>query len=207
MKILLADDHPLVRVAFRGVLAQLGEDVAVIECADWAEALRVAETNPDVELALLDLRMPGAEPFDALTRLCGRAPTLPVVVISASVECCDMQRALRMGAAGFIPKTETPAVILGALRLVLAGGVYVPPALVGGSGLASSPAPQAAPELTERQQQVLAMLMRGSANKEIASALGLSEATVKVHVTAILRALEVSNRTQAAMVAERLGLK
>ena len=204
MKILLADDHPLVRVAFREVVAQLARDVEILECGDWTEALRLPAANVDLDLALVDLRMPGAEAFDALARLCSQHPTLPVVVISASLERVDMNRALRAGAMGFIPKTETPGVILGALRLVLAGGVYVPPALVEGVEVDHGAA--AAEELTERQRQVLSLVARGQSNKEIAVVLGLSEATVKVHVTAIFRALHVTNRTQAAMAAERLGL-
>jgi DNA-binding NarL/FixJ family response regulator len=129
---------------------------------------------------------------------------LPIVVLSGSEDRADMRRALNRGAMGFIPKSATAPVMLSALRLVLAGGVYVPPAMVESSGSADDCAQRV---LTPRQIDVLARVIEGQQNKAIAAALGLSEATVKAHVTALFKTLNVRNRTQAARAAERLGLK
>jgi DNA-binding NarL/FixJ family response regulator len=206
MKILIADDHALFREGMRHVLALLMDDVEIVEAGDCAQALRSVESDGDITLMLLDLNMPGRDGFAALETLSRRYPALPIVVLSGSELRADMRRALDNGAMGFIPKSATAPVMLSALRLVLAGGVYVPPELVQ-SGAQERSAPGADAGLTPRQIEVLGCVIDGKPNKIIAYQLGLTEATVKAHITAVFKALQITNRTQAARAAERLGLK
>lgn len=207
MKILLADDHALFREGMRHVLAQLADDVRVVEAGDYAQVMEQAETHADIGLALLDLHMPGKDGFAALDSLAQRFPALPIVVLSASENRADMQRALDAGAMGFIQKSTTAPVMLNALRLVLSGGVFVPPAMVQPHADADSvTSGDSALAITPRQLDVLRCMIDGKSNKVIAAELGLTEATVKAHITAVFKALRVTNRTQAALAAERLGI-
>ncbi len=151
--------------------------------------------------------MPGTGGFAALDTLSQKYPALPIVVLSASESRADMQGALDAGAMGFIQKSATASVMLSALRLVLAGGVYVPPALVQTNGVASVASAGDTAGLTPRQLDVLAYVIEGKANKVIAAELGLTKATVKAHITAVFKTLKVTNRTQAALAAERLGVR
>ena len=207
MKIIVADDHALFRDGLRQVLSLLGPDVIVIEADDHTALMRCADTHTDADLVLVDLNMPGAEPFTSLRSLLSCHPTLPVVVLSASEETSDMRSALDAGAMGYIPKRESSNILLSALRLVLAGGIYVPPSLMRRYQETSNTLKtESHAALTPRQVEVLRELVNGRANKEIGQQLNMSEATVKAHVTAIFRNLNVSNRTQAALAAEKLGL-
>ncbi|MDH4174168.1 MAG: response regulator transcription factor, partial [Betaproteobacteria bacterium] len=199
-------DHALFREGMRHVLLRLGEGVEVIEAGSFDQLMSAVGANPDLALVLLDLHMPGPGKFAALDALAERHSALPVVVLSGSEERADMQRALDGGAMGFIQKAATAAVMLSALRLVLSGGVYVPPAMVQSRAAHEGAAASGSP-LTPRQIEVLMRVIEGKPNKIIASDLGLSEATVKAHVTAVFRALNVTNRTQAARAAGRLGIK
>ncbi len=210
MKILVVDDHVLVRDALRGVLRELREDTAVFEAADARQALlRMAEV-PDLEMVVLDLYLPDRSGFDLLSELGERHPALSVVVLSASVARDDIARALDLGALGFIPKSASREVMLGAFKLIFAGGIYVPPELLARSRPAPPmPAPTSAAAelgLTARQLEVLSLMMQGRSNKAICRALDVAEPTVKNHVTAILKALKATNRTEAVMAAAALGL-
>ncbi|HEX9626996.1 MAG TPA: response regulator transcription factor [Acidiferrobacterales bacterium] len=205
MKVLVADDHGLFREGIRHVLAGMGEPVEVLEAADGAAALHCAAAHADLDLVLLDLNMPDMNGFAALELLGDRYPGLPVVILSAETRRADMQRALDLGAMGFVPKDSTGRIMIQALRLVLAGGIYVPPALAEPAAGGAAPDTPLA-RLTDRQREVLTLLAQGQSNKEIARSLALAEATVKMHVTAIMKALGVSNRTQAVVAAKRLQL-
>ena len=220
MKILVVDDHPLIRAAVRNVLTQLETDVAVHEAQNCPAALALVDAHPDFTLVLLDLHLPGMGGLDALSILRERYPEIPVVVLSAADDRDSVLQALDRGAMGFIPKSSSNDVMVSALRLVLAGGIYLPPEVLAASSVgtthaASPPAfptarPTTAPAdlgLTERQAQVLALMVQGKPNKLICRELGLAESTVKIHITAIFKALKVSNRTQAVIAAGRLGLK
>ena len=154
---------------------------------------------------LLDLNMPKIGGFEILENFTKSYPTLPVVIISASNKRSDIQRALALGAMGFISKDTTGDVMLNALKLILSGGIYTPPDLKQQVTHAEDQTNQT-PDLTPRQLDVLKLMVEGHSNKIIAAELALAETTVKMHVTAILNRLAVSNRTQAAMVAEKLGL-
>jgi DNA-binding NarL/FixJ family response regulator len=203
MKILLADDHPLFREGMRHVLMQLGSDTEVVEAGSCEEALARAAAHADLALVLLDLGLPGKNGFAALELMSQHHPLLPIVILSGSEDRGDMRRALDDGALGFVPKSATTSVMLSALKLVLSGGIYVPPALL--DALAPGQ-PRNTGALTPRQLEVLKGVVAGKSNKTIAAELGLTVSTVKAHVTAAFKALNVVSRTQAVVAAERLGL-
>ena len=217
MKILLIDDHVLIRQAMQGVLRKLKRDAVVLEATNSAEAMARLAENPDAELILLDLTLPDRDGFAVLTDLRERYVDAAIVVLSAEQNPETVRRALELGARGYIPKSAKADVIINALRLVISGGIYIPPEILSG-GLSSPPqaryaaadnalaSPQAA-GLTERQIQVLALIMQGKNNKTICRLLDLAEPTVKNHVTAILRALDVSSRTEAVITVNKLGWK
>ena len=209
MKTLLADDHPLMRAGAREVLSQLEAGVEIIDAHDYPSLFVQASLHADLDLALVDLNMPGFAGMQGITQLRIRFPDLPLVVLSASESTQDMRCALKAGALGFIPKATSAAEMLAALRQVLAGNLYVPAALNdrhsirdGHAGEDFSEARQR--ELTARQLEVARLLAQGCANKVIAGMLAMSEGTVKVHVGAIFRALDVSNRTEAVLAIQRL---
>jgi DNA-binding NarL/FixJ family response regulator len=195
MKILIADDHELFREGLRQLLRQLADGALVLEAANYTELLALLGEHPDADLAIMDLNMPGHDTELRLESLFAAHPTVPTVVLSASEYSSDMQRALDAGAMGYLPKSTPADVLLCALRLVLSGGIYVPPALVTNGG--GRRADGGLGGMTPRQREVLERLVLGRSNKEIGRELGMSEATVKVHLTAIFRALNVTNRVQA----------
>lgn len=197
----LADDHPIVRAALSSALADLAPAVRFREASDAAGALALLDGQPALDLLVVDLRMPGSDGLSTVRALRARAPGVPLVVVSAEDDPVHVAPLLALGVAGFIPKSEPPAVIVSALRLVLAGGTYVPPRLAAG---AAAPAPGVADTgLTPRQWEVVKLLARGLPNKAIANALGVTEGTVKVHLIAVFRALGVRNRTSAVIAARR----
>lgn len=204
MKILVADDHPLVRDALARVLEASRPGLSVVPVSDGAQLLaRLAVEGFDV--LLVDLGMPGLDGLELVRRLRQDWPQLPLIVVSGQVEPGLVRAVLEAGAAGFVPKTAGAETLLEALRLVQAGGIYVPPhAILQARDLA--PAPPRGVTLTARQQDVLAALMNGAPNRSIAQALGLTEGTVKLHVAAVLRALQARNRTEAVVRARALGL-
>jgi len=217
MKILVVDDHGLIREALRGVLKELKEDAAIVEAADSRQATQRITENPDLELILLDLNLPDRSGFEMLAELRERHPAISVVMLSASNDRDDIARALDLGALGFIPKSVPREVMLSAFKLIFSGGIYIPPEILGRPQAAAvrpsappalSRRPLTAAELglTERQTDVLALMMQGKSNKAICRALDLAEPTVKNHVTAILKALKASNRTEAVIAAGALGL-
>ena len=219
MKILVVEDHVLMREALSGVLKELKGDAAVIvEAPDSRQAMRLIEQNPDVELVLLDLGLPDRDGFEILSELAERYPTISVVVHSAHQDRERVMKALDLGAVGFIPKSAQREVMLSAFNLIFSGGIYIPPEILD-RGQATPMSAQTRPAsslkppvsaadlgLTERQMEVLALMMRGKSNKAICRVLDLAEPTVKIHVSAILKALKVANRTEAVLRAAALGL-
>jgi DNA-binding NarL/FixJ family response regulator len=207
MRILVVDDHPLVREGLRQLVAGLEDGVEVIEASRADAALQALDEHPDLDLALLDLNLPDGDGLAVLAEFGRRAPDLPVVILSGVQDPVLMRAALDKGAAGFIPKSALSQVIVPALKLVLAGGVYVPPEMLGGRAIPGGMDGAAGESgLTARQRQVLDLLVAGKSNKEIAAALQLSEPTVKAHVVAVYRALQVRTRAQAVAAAARRGL-
>ena len=202
MKILLADDHPLFREGVKTHLGKLDDAVQIIEAVDYPSAFEAA--SGDLDLALLDLYMPGMHDGESVAKFRNAYPDVPVVILSASEAPADIQKLLASGAQGYITKCSSGEVILGALRLILAGGIYLPPNLLNRQ---ATPPPPAIPYgLTERNLQVLRLLSQGKSNREIAEILKLAEGTIKVHMTHILRALKAKNRTEALLIAQKQGL-
>ena len=218
MKMLIVDDHVLIRESLRGVLKELEPDVVTVEATDAREAMRLVADNPELGLVLLDLNLPDRDGFLVLAELRERYPTIPVVVLSGHHDRVNVVRALELGALGFIPKTTQRQVLASAISLVLAGGIYIPPEILarqkptatGQSGpqLRDASLPAKSPRdlgLTDRQIDVLALMMQGKSNKAIGRILDLAEPTVRNHVTAVLKGLNVTNRTEAVIAAVELG--
>jgi DNA-binding NarL/FixJ family response regulator len=199
--ILIADDHELFRDGVRSILEQLESNVTVIEARDFADAISMAGSRPDLTVVLLDLNMPGMAWEQGLPAMRSQLPAeVPIIVLSASDNGQNVMHAIKLGAAGFIPKTSSSKIMISALKLVLSGGVYLPTNIIHAQ---AEPATREHNKdlLTPRQQEVLSLLREGKSNKEIARVLDLAEGTVKLHVTAILKALNVTNRTRAAIKA------
>jgi DNA-binding NarL/FixJ family response regulator len=207
--VLIADDHPLFRDALqRAVLAALPD--ANVFTADSADALlALIELHPEADLLMLDLHMPGARGYSALAHIRGQYPGLPTIVVSGHEEAHVAKRALAHGASAYIPKSAPVEQIVEAIGTVLDGDVWLPHHLLGGGvELRPDEADVAArvASLTPQQFRVLNMIAEGLLNKQIAYDLGVSEATVKAHMTAIMRKLGVSNRTQVALAASHLAV-
>jgi DNA-binding NarL/FixJ family response regulator len=215
MKVLVVDDHVLIREAMRGVIVELQRDAVVLEAGTCSKAMSLIQQNADVALVLLDLKLPDGDGFAMLAELRERHPAISVVMLSAFNDRDNVVKALDGGALGFIPKTGSRELLLSALRLILAGGIYIPPEILDRAPAAATVAGPPAPAerrpspaelgLTERQVDVLALMMQGKSNKLICRALDLAEPTVKNHVSAILKALGVSNRTEAVLAVSGLG--
>ncbi len=204
MRILIADDHSIVRSGLKHLLAELAPDMTFEEANSFESARKVALENGPFDLLLLDLFAPNPVPGPALQDLCDQVAPVPVVIFSMSDDVRDMRHVLDHGAKAFVPKTTDDGLFLSILRLVMAGGTYVPPQV---GGLGADPAAQAGQAagqgleaLTPRQRDVLDMMAEGLSNREIGDRLALNINTVKGHVTAILRTLGVDNRTQAVLL-------
>jgi two-component system, NarL family, nitrate/nitrite response regulator NarL len=210
MKLLIVDDHAILREGLVALLRQFEQDADVLQASDTIEGLRLAETNPDLDAVFLDLNLPSQGGMEVIPVFAKRCPQLPVIVLSSSEDPNDVRLALKSGAFGYVPKSASPSNILSALRLVLSGEIYVPPLMLDFGSVATDGSTPAALELgerlTERQAEVLRHLCRGFSNREISRALDLSEKTTKSHITAIFKVLGVVNRTQAASAARRAGI-
>lgn len=215
MKILLVDDHALFRDGMRYALQQLPEAVEILEAGNFPDGLKLATQHPELDLALLDLNMPGSEGPISIRFFHQRYPHIPVVVVSGEEGRGYMEKAMNYGAMGFVCKSSTASVMLSALNLVLSGGVYIPPQLLRQYGEVAGKEPDVTDRrslhtneygLTQRQMQVLTHLAAGLSNKEIAEAIHLAEGTIKIHVAAVYQTLRVNNRMEAVRMAEKLGL-
>lgn len=222
MKILAADDHWVSRTGLRHSLSRLARPInTFLEASSFTEARQLTHQNPDLDLIILDLLMPDGSGFEEIVALTKLAPAVPIVVVSMAENRQDVMRALDAGAMGFVPKSASGDILLYAIEMVLRGEIYMPPQIFGAAGgnqdnaqtisrpplhrAKVSAATQAAaariPNLTRRQKQVFQLLSEGNSNASIAKILGISDHTIAIHVSAILKTLELENRTQAALVA------
>jgi DNA-binding NarL/FixJ family response regulator len=207
LTILLADDHALFRAGLRHLMKDFGDRLRIEEAHDYDATVKRLSELDDLDLLLLDLNMPGMAGMSSVAHLCTLAPDVPLIVISVRETADDVRKAIDAGAMGYIPKSSTPEVMMSALKLVLSGGIYLPPNLLHelpAEGTAKNgggdPDDQLA-RLTPRQRDVLRLLAQGQSNKQIADVLGLAPGTVKIHISRILRAFKVQNRTQAVIAA------
>lgn len=221
MRVLIVDDHPLIREGLAHVLLELDSRAEVVETEDAAGAIAAAERHDDLFLILLDLCVPGAQRLSLLHTLRERREDVPLVVLSGTDDAAIVKEALDAGAMGFISKRSNASLIVNALRLVLDGGIYVPPQALAALSPGTLPA-HAADDgagaqgnarmlrqlgMTPRQAEVLGLLVQGKPTKAIAKDLDLAENTVKTHIASILRLLNCANRTQALFVLSRLGVR
>ncbi len=207
-RLVIADDHPLFRGALREAVSGLLERVDIAEAGTFDEVVELLERDGDVDLILLDLTMPGVRGFSGLMYMRAQYPSVPVIVVSANDDPTAIRRCMGFGASGFIPKTLGVDAMRAAISRILGGGVWTPPDvdLAAGAGADAEAAELMArmATLTPQQVRVLMMLSEGLLNKQIAYQLGVSEATVKAHVSAILQKLGVESRTQAVIAAAKI---
>lgn len=210
MRILLADDHQLVREGLKPFLEELDSGVSFLDAGSLDEVLVLVPEAGGIDLILLDLFMPGMRGLSGVSRVVEAFPGVPVVVLSGHVQREDIMEAMNAGAAGYIPKTTNCAALLNALRLVLSGEKYLPSSVLAEDEAAATSAAFAGQsklrKLSEREIQILGMVVQGNTNKEIARRLGLEEITVKVHLRNIYRKIGAANRAQAVRVAMECGL-
>ena len=204
MQFLIVDDHPALREGVAAILQQAAEGSKVLHAENGAAALEAIARCPDVDVVFLDLMLPGSGGLAVLEELGSRHPGLPIIMLSSSEEPADVRRSLAQGALGYVPKSASPATLLAALRLVLAGEIYVPPFMV--QEVNRDQANASGTALTERQIEVLKMIAINKSNKQIAYHHAVSEKTVKAHITAIFRTLRVANRSEAVRTAKAAAL-
>jgi DNA-binding NarL/FixJ family response regulator len=205
-RLLIADDHPLYRGALREAVNGLFERIDIAEAGTFNEVTELLERGSEVDLVLLDLTMPGVRGFSGLLYLRAQYPGVPVIVVSANDDPAAIRHCMEFGASGFIPKTLGVEAMRGAISRILSGGVWTPPDvdLSAGSDAETAALMARMATLTPQQVRVLMMLSEGLLNKQIAYQLGVSEATVKAHVSAILQKLGVESRTQAVIAAAKI---
>lgn len=219
MKILLIDDHALFRDGLKLVLEGLEGPIETIDAGSFESAISAIQEQGEFDVVLLDLGLPGTNDIDALTAIRQKLPSTPIVVLSGNEDARKVEQVFQHGAQGYITKSSNAKIILNALQLVLAGGVYIPAEILASreqhmENAATAPARKTSgtitsskpANLTPRQSEVLFELATGKTNRDIAKALSLTESTVRVHVAAILKAFDVSNRTQAVQHAIKNGL-
>ncbi|WP_175914352.1 response regulator [Burkholderia metallica] len=212
MKILIVDDHAILRDGVEMLLRQEDGSTIVVQAGDANDALRMLDRHTDLDAVVLDLKLQGMDGLEALALFSQKRPGLPVIVLSSSEDLGAVRNAFAQGAMGYVPKSAGPRTLLSAIRFALNGERYVPPLLLDEQaapppdGAASAAHALRDTTLTQRQIEVLRHLAEGVPNKLIADKLGLSEKTVKAHITAIFKALNVINRTQAAAAGRKAGL-
>lgn len=204
MKALIIDNHALVRDALELTIRELEEDMPVLSASNATQAERLALKHTDINLILIDLALPEKSGFSTMRRLSHILPNAKTIIISASENNTDIEKALEQKAKGFIPQSYNKNLVIGAIQVVLAGGIFVPPSYL--NSLKHTKPDTSAPYLTKRQLEVLTLLAKGKPNKAIAVELGISANTVGIHITAIYKALNVNNRTEATLKAAKLKL-
>jgi DNA-binding NarL/FixJ family response regulator len=213
MKALIVDDHALIREALHVVMKQLKREAVIFEASNSFQAMQLVEEHPDISLVLLDINLPDRDGFALLRELRDGYATIAIIILSSSNDPDTVKRAFKLGALGFIPKTTELEVMLNAIQLVLSGGIYVPSEILGSEETTSRrPTNKVATcdslkdlGLTDRQTEVLALLMQGKSNKAIAKILNMAVPTVKNHITVVLKVLNVTSRTEAVIKVGEMG--
>lgn len=208
-ELLIADDHPLFREALRGLIAKIYPQTTIYEADNINSLYQLVEDRPNADLLLLDLNMPGAAGYSALVHLRAQHPLLPIVIVSAHEDPVLIRRAIDHGALGYIPKSVESKTLSFALHEILLGNIWLPDIDLNAPSISADEKRAASllQDLTPQQLRVLQMVSTGQLNKQIAHELNVSEATIKTHMTAILRKLGVTNRTQAVLIANQLLLQ
>ena len=213
MKVLIADDHALFRDGLSMLLEKIDPKSVIFQAANFSQAQKILNDEKKVDLVIMDLDMPDMNWEDGLQEIKAKADGARFVVVSASEDPRDIRKSLEQGVCGYIPKRSEPKILSSALQLVLDGGTYLPPSVlepntaISGSEKNSATAPVSnGKTLTNRQNQVLGLVAQGLSNKQIAYEMGVSEATVKLHINALLRSVGATNRTQAVIMAQKMGL-
>lgn len=210
MKILIADDHALFRDGLSMHLEQIAPRAVISQAGNFSQAVKILEAEPQIDLIIIDLDMPDMKWEEGLAQLKANAPGARFIVISASEDNRNIKKALELGISGYIPKRSETKVLTSALKLILDGGTYLPPSILehANAGLFgdSNEGKTKGKTLTPRQSEVLSYVAEGMSNKQIAYKMGVSEATVKLHINALLRAVGATNRTQAVIIAQKMGL-
>ncbi len=206
MKVLITDEQSLFRDGLSLRLKQINQDINILQSSDLIEMQKLLSKEPDIDILILDIDIPNAT--DIINKLKTISPQTKIVAISTSEDTRNIRKILSNGVKGYIPKKSDSNILSGALKLILDGGTYIPLAMLENNTEYNKniPQPQLKKNLTNRQSQVLDLIAQGKSNKQIAYEMGVSEATVKLHINALLRSLKVNNRTQAVITAQKLGL-
>lgn len=208
MKVLIADDHALFRDNLSLQLEAVNSECIILQASSYNQMLKFIETDNHISLVVMDIDMPDMNWQEALTEIKEKAPQAKIIVVSAGEDAGTIRRSLELGVSGFISKRSEPEILQKALQLVLEGGTYLPPSVLqpaAGVVMQDSTA-RTAKTLTNRQNQVLGLVAQGLSNKQIAYQMGVSEATVKLHINALLRSVGATNRTQAVIMAQKMGI-
>lgn len=209
MKVLIADDHALFRDRLSLQLEKINPDSIILQASNFNQALKFIESDQNIDMIVMDLDMPDMNWQEALREFKNKAPNARFVAISAGDDATAIRQSLELGVSGFISKRSEPEVLNQALRLILDGGTYLPPSVLQPSASAiiqDRRCTGTAKSLTNRQNQVLNLVAQGLSNKQIAYEMGVSEATVKLHINALLRSVGATNRTQAVIMAQKMGI-
>lgn len=207
MKILIADDHALFRDGLALRLEEIVPDAVILQASGYSQIFKILRTESQIDVLILDVEMQDMPWLESLKQIHAMAPKMKIIVVSASEDSRTIRTILGTGVKGYIPKRSEVKVFNNALKLIIEGGSYVPPNLLENAPLnALSGRNIGLKTLTTRQSQVLDLIAQGKSNKQIAYDMGVSESTVKLHINALLRSLHVSNRTQAVITAQKIGL-
>lgn len=206
MKILIADDHALFRDGLSLHLEKIAPHAVILQASNYSQAMKIIDSTPDINLVVIDLDMPDMKWEEGVKVLHEKSPNIRFVVISASENRHDIKKILEMGLSGYIPKSSDTKVLTSALNLIIEGGTYLPPSIISQVSSENNLSRREGKVLTPRQSEVLRYVAQGLSNKQIAYNMSVSEATVKLHINALLRAVGATNRTQAVIIAQKKGL-
>lgn len=209
MKVLIADEQSLFRDGLTLRLKEINQNIDILQSSSLTEMLQILSAEPNTDILILDIDLAGFSAEETIKNIQNISPSAKIIAISSSEDAHNIKNILSLGAKGYIPKRSDSNILSGALKLILDGGTYIPPVMLKTDSISKSTSPTLPPlkkNLTNRQSQVLDLIAQGKSNKQIAYDMGVSEATVKLHINALLRSLKVNNRTQAVITAQKMGL-